>query len=170
MISQKRTKLSHRVPGKTQRSSGFTIVEVVIVVAVLGALMLIAFPALSKWVPNYQLKAAAQELYGNLQKAKIQAIKMNRDVTFSFTESADCSGATGYTFTANTTPPQTVASVTMKSGDVCIKDSTFANGTSGFDSRGLPTGGIGSVILTHSKIPSRIHTISQSMSGSIRIQ
>ncbi|MGW8161883.1 MAG: pilus assembly FimT family protein [Desulfobulbales bacterium] len=153
------------------RSSGFTIVEVIVILAVIGALTMVAYPGLSKWVPNYQLKAAAQELYGNLQKAKLHAVKTNRDVTFTFTTSPDCSAATRYTFID--ADGQAVASVDLQPGGVCIKSSDF-DAASGFDPTSLPTvlsaTGKYTVTMGHGRIPARTYAISQSTSGSISIQ
>lgn len=162
-------------PDSCPRIAGFTLVETIVVLAVLGALMLIAYPALSKWVPNYQLKAAAQELYGNLQKAKLHAVKTNRDVTFSFTVSAaGCSSPSNYTFTDK--DGKTVVSVKMKSGGVCIQNSDF-DAASGFDPRGLPTviptaatSNKFTVTLRHARLPTRTYLITQSIAGSIQIQ
>ena len=165
-ITQYQSDYDNRNP---HRSAGFTIVEIVVVIVIIGTLAVIGFPALSKWVPNYQLKAATQVLYANFQKAKLHAVKTNNDVTFSFTFLADCSGPTGYTFTDD--DGVVVAGETMKN-EVCIYDSSFDNIvplTSGFDPRGLPTGTLGAVKLKHTKI-SREYEITQSLAGNVRIK
>lgn len=152
--------------------AGFTLIELMIVIALVGILSAVAFPAISKWVPSYQLKAAAQELYANLQKAKLHAVKTNRIVIFNFTFLAGCSGPTGYTFTENSTGV-VVVNETMQNG-VCISASSFDNTaplTSGFNPRGLAAGQLGSVTLQDATATtSRVYTISQSLAGSIRIQ
>lgn len=61
----------------TRIVSGFTLVEVMVVVSMIGILSAIAIPAFSSWWPDYRLRSAARDLYSNLQRAKMGAIKNN---------------------------------------------------------------------------------------------
>ncbi len=63
--------------GLIRRKSGFTLVEMVIVIAIIAALAATAVPAVMNWLPNYRLKKAARELYSNLQLARMTAIRNN---------------------------------------------------------------------------------------------
>lgn len=56
---------------------GFTIMELVSAVSILGILCLIAIPAFSSWLPEYKLKSAARDLYSNMQLARMMSIKNN---------------------------------------------------------------------------------------------
>lgn len=56
---------------------GFTIMELVSAVSILGILSLIAIPAFSSWLPEYKLKSAVRDLYSNMQLAKMMSIKNN---------------------------------------------------------------------------------------------
>jgi len=72
---------SHRsVP--IARNSGFSLVELVIVMVIIAVLGAVAMPNLSP--ANARLKQAARELYGNLQRARMEAIKTNQDVGVIF--------------------------------------------------------------------------------------
>jgi prepilin-type N-terminal cleavage/methylation domain-containing protein len=59
------------------RNKGFTVIEVVVVMAIVAILSSIAIPGFSRWIPDYQLKNAARDLYSNLQLAKMTAVKEN---------------------------------------------------------------------------------------------
>ncbi len=59
--------------------NGFTLIELVAVIAIMGIAMAVAFPALMQWLPGLRLKSAAQELYSNMSYAKSEAIARNRD-------------------------------------------------------------------------------------------
>lgn len=60
-----------------KRKNGFTIVDLVATMSVLGIVVTIAIPAFSKWLPDQRLKTAARDLYSNMQLTKIGAIKSN---------------------------------------------------------------------------------------------
>jgi type IV fimbrial biogenesis protein FimT len=61
------------------RKNGFSIIELLVILAVLGIATTIAVPGFSILLPNYRLKTAARDLYSNMQLAKMGAIKSNAD-------------------------------------------------------------------------------------------
>ncbi len=116
-----------------KNNSGFTIVELVIVVGLIGVITAIAVPNFSVWLPNYRLKAATQDLYSNLQKAKLAAVKRNTNTVISFP-------AGGYTIFVDGD-----RDFVMDAGEAVISQVTWANypnvtaGANTFDdSLGLP--------------------------------
>lgn len=64
---------------------GFTLVEVMIVVAVIGILSAVAIPTYLTWMPDMRLKATARDVYSTFQKIRLDAIKTNRDLGIVFT-------------------------------------------------------------------------------------
>jgi prepilin-type N-terminal cleavage/methylation domain-containing protein len=64
--------------------AGFTIIEVIIVMAIIGIIATVAIPGFSSWLPNYRLRLAGQELLSSFQLAKTTAIKRNTNCTVIF--------------------------------------------------------------------------------------
>ena len=67
--------------------SGFTLLELIVVIVMIGIITAIAIPAFSAWIPDYRLKAAVQELYSNMQLAKLTAIRTNNKCRLVFAAS-----------------------------------------------------------------------------------
>lgn len=79
-----------------RKRSGFTVIELIIVIVVLGILTAVGVPNFLSWLPKNRLKSAARDLYSNMQLAKLSAIKNNADWAIVFNKAADqyqvCSG------------------------------------------------------------------------------
>ena len=60
-----------------KNKNGFTLIEVLIVIGVIGLLAGIAATSLLSWLPNMRLKAVARDLYSNMQHARVSAVKTN---------------------------------------------------------------------------------------------
>lgn len=63
--------------------SGFTIIEVLVAMIIIGIMASIAIPGFSRWLPNQRLKVAARDLFSNMQLAKMEAIKTNTNCSIS---------------------------------------------------------------------------------------
>lgn len=62
-----------------QRQTGFSMIELLLILVIIAVLAAIAIPVFSAWLPNYRLSQAARDLYSNLQRAKVSAIKSNSE-------------------------------------------------------------------------------------------
>ena len=74
---------------------GFTLVELMIVVCITGILAVIGGPAINSYLEVRGLSAAANRLRGDMQLAKLEAIKQNANCTLTFTPTSYSNNLTG---------------------------------------------------------------------------
>src|SRR5688572_27532735 len=62
------------------RHNGFTLIEILLVVTVVGFILAIGLPKLTEMRRGMLLDAAAQQLAGDLRRVQVEAIKRNRSL------------------------------------------------------------------------------------------
>lgn len=62
---------------------GFTLVELMVTLAVLGALLVVSIPMIRDWLLNTEIRNAAESVTEGLTKARAEAVKRNENVVFS---------------------------------------------------------------------------------------
>lgn len=157
-------------------SKGFTLIEVVIVIVIIGVLSAVVFPTILKNVPRYRLRAEARELMINFKKAKVEAVKHNRDAVILFTDAIGSEGGSYQIFVnmdRDTSTPHT-----FDAGDISLGGhqigknmklvSNFTNDQAGFDSRGMPLQ-FSSVDVGTSD-GDRTYRVNVSSAGNVRLQ
>lgn len=78
---------------------GFTLIEMMVTLVLLGALMALALPAMSEWMRNSRIRTVAEALQNGLRLAQTEALRRSRQTVFSLT--ADTNPADGLTAAAN---------------------------------------------------------------------
>lgn len=66
----------------TSRHTGFSLVELLVGVAILGILAAVAMPSFQDWIKNTQIRNAAESIQNGLQRARSEAVLRNSDVAF----------------------------------------------------------------------------------------
>jgi len=116
-----------------RKQSGFTLIELMVTVAIVAIILSVAIPNFFGWKPERQLAGAASDIQGALHMARLGALRENSAAAVDFDIAAE-----SYTVTVN---GRTVRSGQMPVGvDLAsVTDLGTATATSSiaFDSRGL---------------------------------
>jgi type IV fimbrial biogenesis protein FimT len=72
---------------RTSSRSGFSVIELVIVLAIVAILALLVVPSMKTWVANSKVRTIAESLQNDLRTAQSEALKRSRQVVFVMTTS-----------------------------------------------------------------------------------
>lgn len=79
--------------GRHRRAGGFTIIELVIAIALVGTLLKLGVPAFTAWIRNAQVRTVADALQNGVRLAQSEAVRRNRTVVLSLTNAQPVQGA-----------------------------------------------------------------------------
>jgi type IV fimbrial biogenesis protein FimT len=82
-----------RLLARRRRSApvrGFSLLEIVITMALLGILLGLAAPSFGEWIRNSQVRTVADSLQNGVRLAQAEGVRRNRQVVFFLTNSTDC--------------------------------------------------------------------------------
>jgi len=168
---------------KLNKKNGFTLIELMIAIAVISILSGVMLPDILKMITNHKLKSSAKDLYSNMQKVRFQAINQNETVALAFTAVAfspaggvgsyqifidnGVGGGTANDLIQNGAEP-TLKTVTMLRSVSLVTAAFSGTSSAGFNSRGLPARSrFGNVVLQNQ---GTWYKITLSIAGNLKLE
>ena len=136
---------------KKKSLSGFTLTEMLITLAVILIIALVSIPSITTTIQIHRLEAVAENLYENLQLARIQAIQQNTTMYVTFTTGDSwCyginSGSSCICSNSSSCSSETVSA--QQSGKITLSTTGLTGNTISFENTHGAASSSGSVTLT----------------------
>ena len=106
--------------------NGFTLIELMVVIAVLAIVVTLAVPGMGNFLDSNKLRGAASQLYADMQYARSESIKQNLNISISLTSNGGTSWCYGISTNAScdctiTDPTDVTACTLPQSGTNILK-------------------------------------------------
>lgn len=69
---------------RSGRAEGFSVVELLVVIGLIGVMVAVSLPAIGRYIRNYRIRGAAQQVAGEVQTARLKAIMKNVNLGVAF--------------------------------------------------------------------------------------
>jgi prepilin-type N-terminal cleavage/methylation domain-containing protein len=116
--------------GRNRRSGGFSLLELIVVMAISGTILLFAYPTLQKWNRNQSLEDNVKEFYRSLTDARFTALSRGTTVRVNIAKTGDVHTITRYYLTdAKTSCDSSEPWVNLDSKEVILNSNFASSGT-----------------------------------------
>jgi prepilin-type N-terminal cleavage/methylation domain-containing protein len=128
--------------GRLKTVRGFTLIEMMIVVAILSLLVMVAVPNFLDWNRKYKLKDAVGLVHGNMNIARMNAINQNTTVTVTVCgQGAACPLSPSSAIIPPYTPTRTTVFFRTATGNYIVQALTLDSEVSLTNAANAPVGG-----------------------------
>jgi type IV fimbrial biogenesis protein FimT len=162
---------------KSVSKSGFSLMELMVVISIIGVILSIAFPYISASLPDYRLRSAARDIVSLMMETKLKAVKENANTAISFdfvndTYTAWIDNGTGGgagNFIYEPLQGESIFEQAALPNGIDLYQDASSNIANPFayNNRGFPASNIGSIFLQN--IKSNYRKIIVNLSGNIRV-
>lgn len=155
------------------KNSGFTLVELMIVIAIIGIMAGIAIPNFFSFLPKNRLRSATRDIVSCLQEMKLRAIKENATTVIVFDLANDrCTafvdnGPGAAAGNSALDASESIIRIETLASELDIYNTSFVANTGGFTARGLPRNA-GTVFIRYGNTDYR--RVIVNLAGNIRVE
>ncbi len=128
---------------RRRNQNGFSLMDLMIVIAIIGITSAIAVPNMISWRAGHKLRGVSNNFMANLQMARLQAIRESGSVAVLITANGysvfiddGAGGGAANDFNLDLPGERELRNVTLPAG-VTISNNPFNNSRTRFDSRGM---------------------------------
>lgn len=115
-----------------RKIDGFTLIEILVAIAIIGVILGIAVPSYNQWQLEQQLNSATRKVHGFVQQERAKAYSTQQSITLSINGTKICDNLgnciqTEHAFTVTTsTPPLGISGRgVFDSGNIRLKDDSL---------------------------------------------